>query len=94
MIYRLTLAHVEWSCSILLDNCKHIITSLSLLVGTTVKHDALICLYCCFTSTVNSYGHGGTVISPNHTFFLGKIEQAVDQNFVHTLSLVTDNNPS
>ena len=23
---------------------------------------------CCFTSQVNSYGHGGTVSSPNHTF--------------------------
>ena len=27
-------------------------------------------------------------------FFLGKLEQAVNQNFVHILSLVTDNNPS
>ena len=29
------------------------------------------CLFCCFTSQVNSYGHGGTpgtVSSPNHTF--------------------------
>ena len=28
------------------------------------------------------------------TFFLGKLEQAVNQYFVHILSLVTDNNPS
>ena len=28
----------------------------------------LFCLFCCFTSQVNSYGHGGTVSSPNHTF--------------------------
>ena len=27
-------------------------------------------------------------------FFLGKLEQAVKQYFVHILSLVTDNNPS
>ena len=27
-------------------------------------------------------------------FFLGKHEQAVNQYFVHILSLVTDNNPS
>ena len=27
-------------------------------------------------------------------FFLGKLEQAVNQLFVHMLSLVTDNNPS
>ena len=24
--------------------------------------------FCCFTSQVNSYGHCGTVSSPNHTF--------------------------
>ena len=35
----------------------------------------------------------GAVSSPNH-FFLGKLEQAVNQYFVHILSLVTDNNPS
>ena len=28
------------------------------------------------------------------TFFLGKLEQAVNQYFVHILSLVTDNNSS
>ena len=27
-----------------------------------------VCLFCCFTSQVNSYGHGGTVSLPNHTF--------------------------
>ena len=26
------------------------------------------CLFCCFTSQVNSYGHGGKVSPPNHTF--------------------------
>ena len=41
--------------------------------------------------SVNSYGHGGMVSSSNHTFFLGKLEQAVNQYFVHILSLVTDN---
>ena len=54
----------------------------------------LDCLFCCFTSQVNSYGHGGTVISPNYTFFLGKLEQAVIHYFVHILLLVTDNNTS
>ena len=37
------------------------------------------CLFCCFTSKVNSYGHCGTVSSTNHTFFLGRLEQAVNQ---------------
>ena len=29
---------------------------------------AQLCLFCCFTAQVNSYGHCGTVSSPNHTF--------------------------
>ena len=45
-------------------------------------------------SQVNSYGHGGTVSSANHTFCLGKLEQAVNQYFVHILSFITDNNSS
>ena len=40
------------------------------------------------------YGHVGTVSSPNHTFFLGKPDKAVNQFFVHILLLVIDNNPS
>ena len=43
---------------------------------------------------VNSYGHVVTVISPNQTFFLGKLDWAVNQYFMHILSLVTGNNPS
>ena len=27
-----------------------------------------VCLFCCFKSQVNSYGNGGMVSSPNHTF--------------------------
>ena len=27
-----------------------------------------ICLFCCFKSQINSYGHGEMVSSPNHTF--------------------------
>ena len=50
----------------------------------------LVCLFCCFMSQVNSYSHGGTVSSPNHNFFLGKLEQAVNQYFMHILLLVTD----
>ena len=49
----------------------------------------IVCLLCWFTSQVNSYGHGGTA-----NFFLGKLEQAVNQYFVHILSLVTENTPS
>ena len=56
--------------------------------------DLFFCLFCSFTSQVNSYGQGGMVSSPNHTFFLGKLEQAVNQYFLQILSLVTDNNRS
>ena len=38
-----------------------------------------VCLFCCFTSQVNSYGHCRTVSSPNHTYYLGRLEQAVNQ---------------
>ena len=31
---------------------------------------------------------------PLTTFFLGKLEQAVNQYFKHLLSFITDNNPS
>ena len=57
-------------------------------------HIFFVCLFCCFTSQVNGYGHCGMVSSPNHTFFLSRFEQAVNQYFKHILSLVTDNNPS
>ena len=43
---------------------------------------------------VNNNGHYWTVSSPNHTFSwasLGKLEQGVNQYFVHILSLVTEN---
>ena len=40
---------------------------------------------------VNSYGHVETVSSHNHPFFLSKLDLAVNQYFVHILSLVTDN---
>ena len=31
--------------------------------------------FCCFTSQVNSYGHGGTVSSPNHTFYQASLNK-------------------
>ena len=32
-------------------------------------------LFCCFTSQVNSYGHGGTVSWPNHTFSWASLDK-------------------
>ena len=54
-----------------------------------------VCVFCCFTSKSTAVVMAGrTVSSPNHIFSRGKLEQAVNQYFVHILSLVTDNNPS
>ena len=36
-----------------------------------------VCLFCCFTSQVNSCGHCGTVSSPNHTFSLASLNKQV-----------------
>ena len=43
---------------------------------------------------VNSYCHVWMVSSLNHTFFLGKLDEAFNPYYMHILSLVTDNNPS
>ena len=48
-------------------------------------------LFVCFDALnvpVNSYGHVGTVSSPNHTFFLGKLDKVVNQHFVHITTLL------
>ena len=75
-------------------NPKYWHTSLTIIILSLEKGALFVCLFCCFTSQVNSYGHGGTVGSPNHFFFLGKLEQAINQYFVHILSIVTHNSPS
>ena len=36
--------------------------------GLFCSHCLFVCLFCCFTSQVNSYGHCGTVSSSSHTF--------------------------
>ena len=39
-----------------------------------------VCLFCCFTSQVNSYGHCGTVSSPNHTFSWAGLNKRITSN--------------
>ena len=39
-----------------------------------------VCLFCCFTSQVNSYGHGGTVSSSNHSFFWTSLNKQLTSN--------------
>ena len=45
------------------------------------KHFGIfVCLFCCFTSQVNSYGHCGTVSSPNHTFSWAGLNKRLTSN--------------
>ena len=37
-------------------------------LSSSRDNSQFVCLFCCLTSQVNSYGHCGTVSSPNHTF--------------------------
>ena len=39
-----------------------------------------VCLFCCFTSQVNSYGHCGTVSSPNPTFSWAGLNKRLTSN--------------
>ena len=39
-----------------------------------------VCLFCCFTSQVNSYGHCGTVSSHNHTFSWAGLNKRLTSN--------------
>ena len=61
-----------------------------------VKHFTLLCFLLCFVAlrlmSTAMVMAGQSVHLTN--FFGGKLEQAVNQYFVHILSLVTDNNPS
>ena len=57
---------------------------------------AKICFFglvCCFTYQSKAMVMSGRSVHQT-TFFLSKLEQAVNQYFVYILSFVTDNNPS
>ena len=41
---------------------------------------SLVGWFCCFTSQVNSYGHCGTVSSPNHTFSWAGLNKRITSN--------------
>ena len=45
-----------------------------------------VSLFCCFTSQVNSYGHCGTVSSPNHTFSWASLNKQLTSNRAHTFA--------
>ena len=57
----------------------------------------IICLFVCFVALrpkSTAMVMAGRSVHLTTLFFLGKLEQAGNQYFVHILSLVTDNNPS
>ena len=56
-----------------------------------------VCLFVCFVALrpkSTAVVMAGRSVHLTTLFFCGKLEQAVNQYFVHILSLVTDNNPS
>ena len=51
------------------------------LINIQFKHyDCFVCLFCCFMYQVNSYGHCGTVSSPNHTFSWAGLNKRLTSN--------------
>ena len=67
---------------------------LCVLIRFRIKGDLFVCWFCCFMSKSTAMVMSGWSVHLTTLFFLGKLEQAVHQYFVHILSLVTDNNPS
>ena len=59
-------------------------------------HVTCACLFVCFVALrprSTAMVMAGRSVHLTTLFFLGKLEQAVNQYFVHILSLVTNNNP-
>ena len=54
----------------------------------------MVILFVCFVALHPKSTAMVMVSSPNHTSFLGKLDQAVNQYLMHILLLVTDNKPS
>ena len=48
--------------------------------SSTATPCKVVCLFCCFTSQVNSYGHCGTASSPNHTFSWAGLNKRLTSN--------------
>ena len=52
----------------------------NLLFAHKLVYSMEFCLFCCFTSQVNSYGHCGLVSSPNHTFSWAGLNKRLTSN--------------
>ena len=63
------------------DFDEDVVNDVDLDVMNAVIIDGLfVYLFCCFTSQVNSYGHCGTVSSPNHTFSWAGLNKQLTSN--------------
>ena len=78
----------------IMDSCLHANMHPCICMNAGVSLLVFVCLFCCFSPQSTAMVIvGRSDHLRNHTYFLGKLEQAVNQYFVHILSLVTDNNP-
>ena len=46
----------------------------------SISYFVFVFCFCCFTSQVNSYGHCGTVSSPNHPFSWAGLNKRITSN--------------
>ena len=83
-------SHQSWL--FFLVNSEIIFSLISLTMGATLDSWVCteFCLFCCFTSQINSYGHGGTVSSPNHTFSWASLNKQLTSTSCPYFSLVTE----
>ena len=63
-----SIAYIEGSQVMISKNIVFLSLKIDFVLVNSADPDLFVCLFCCFTSQVNSHGHGGMVSSPNHTF--------------------------
>ena len=77
--YKHSYIHVHWC----LSTTTHTLM-IKIALGPPLIHLCaqymLVGWFCCFTSQVNSYGHWGTVSSPNHTFSWAGLNKRLTSN--------------
>ena len=62
------------------ESRPHHTTEKKMVLAAPLLALALVGWFCCFTSQVNSYGHCGTVSSPNHTFSWAGLNKRLTSN--------------
>ena len=65
--------------SVYFQTCKIYFISIEHICPVITVFEYVLCFFVLLLYVpVNSYGHGGPASSPKHTFFLDKLEQAVN----------------